>query len=125
MIEERICPISLRHHPQWFLAREHHFNQIKDVSSLIHQIQLAVHDDLLHLAKSAILDQISKPDHLLAVSALVRNYKACSRIVCRRHHLLTEAGLRHEKDLDSNLVEPAIYRFLYLIKKHKFVLVKT
>jgi phenylalanyl-tRNA synthetase beta chain len=35
-----------------------------------------------------------------------------------RHNLLTEAGIRHEKELDPNMVESAIGRFLYLIKKY-------
>lgn len=35
-----------------------------------------------------------------------------------RHNLLTEAGIRHEKELDPNMVESAIGRFLYIIKKY-------
>ena len=35
-----------------------------------------------------------------------------------RHNLLTEAGIRHEKELDPNMVEGAIGRFLYIIKKY-------
>ena len=35
-----------------------------------------------------------------------------------RHNLLTEAGIRHEKELDPNMVETAIGRFLYFIKKY-------
>lgn len=35
-----------------------------------------------------------------------------------RHSLLTESGIRHEKDLDPNLVDIAIGRFLYLIRKY-------
>ncbi|HET7098773.1 MAG TPA: phenylalanine--tRNA ligase subunit beta [Patescibacteria group bacterium] len=35
-----------------------------------------------------------------------------------RHNLLTEAGLRHEKDLDPNMVSGAIERFLYLVQKY-------
>lgn len=35
-----------------------------------------------------------------------------------RHNLLTEAGIRHEKDLDPNLVSLAFARFLYLLKKN-------
>jgi len=37
-----------------------------------------------------------------------------------RHNLLTEAGIRHEKDLDPNMVEGALGRFLYFIKKYKW-----
>ncbi len=37
-----------------------------------------------------------------------------------RHNLLTEAGIRHEKDLDPNMVDVAIGRFLYFIKKYKW-----
>ena len=33
-----------------------------------------------------------------------------------KHNLLTEAGIRHEKDLDPNMVEGAIARFIYFIK---------
>lgn len=35
-----------------------------------------------------------------------------------RHNLLTEAGIRHEKELDPNMVEGAIGRFLYIVKKY-------
>lgn len=35
-----------------------------------------------------------------------------------RHNLLTEAGIRHEKELDPNMVEIAIGRFLSIIKKY-------
>lgn len=37
-----------------------------------------------------------------------------------RHNLLTEAGIRHEKDLDPNMVDVAIARFLYFIKKYNW-----
>jgi phenylalanyl-tRNA synthetase beta chain len=37
-----------------------------------------------------------------------------------RHGLLTEAGIRHEKDLDPNMVIPAIERFLYFVKKYNW-----
>ena len=37
-----------------------------------------------------------------------------------RHGLLTEAGIRHEKQLDPNLVETAIGRFLYLLQKNNW-----
>ncbi len=37
-----------------------------------------------------------------------------------RHNLLTEAGIRHEKDLDPNMVDVAIGRFLYFVKKYKW-----
>ncbi|KKQ98760.1 MAG: Phenylalanine-tRNA ligase beta subunit [Candidatus Woesebacteria bacterium GW2011_GWB1_39_12] len=37
-----------------------------------------------------------------------------------RHNLLTDAGIRHEKNLDPNLVEFGIYRFLELIKENKW-----
>jgi len=35
-----------------------------------------------------------------------------------RHNLLTEAGIRHEKELDPNMVDNALGRFLFLLKKH-------
>jgi len=35
-----------------------------------------------------------------------------------RHNLLTEAGIRHEKELDPNMVADALGRYLYLIKKY-------
>jgi phenylalanyl-tRNA synthetase beta chain len=45
------------------------------------------------------------------------NYdRANIRRTVYRHNLLTEAGIRHEKELDPNLVEIAIGRFLYLLK---------
>lgn len=37
-----------------------------------------------------------------------------------RHNLLTEAGIRHEKELDPNMVNIAIGRFLYLVKKYNW-----
>lgn len=37
-----------------------------------------------------------------------------------RLNLLTEAGIRHEKELDPNMVATSIARFLYLIKKHNW-----
>ena len=37
-----------------------------------------------------------------------------------RHKLFTQAGIRHEKDLDPNMVTPAIERFLYLVKKYNW-----
>ncbi len=37
-----------------------------------------------------------------------------------RHNLLTEAGIRHEKDLDPNMVETALGHFLYFIKKYNW-----
>lgn len=37
-----------------------------------------------------------------------------------RHNLLTDAGIRHEKELDPNLVEYALGRFLYLIQKNNW-----
>ncbi len=35
-----------------------------------------------------------------------------------RHNILTDAGIRHEKELDPTLVEFGIYRFLELIKEN-------
>ncbi len=49
------------------------------------------------------------------------NYNRASiRKTIYRHNLLTESGLRQEKELDPNLVEMALGRFLYLIKKNKW-----
>jgi phenylalanyl-tRNA synthetase beta chain len=49
------------------------------------------------------------------------NYdRANIRKTVYRHKLLTDAGIRHEKELDPTMVESAIGRFLYLIKKHKW-----
>ena len=42
------------------------------------------------------------------------------RRTVHRHYLLTDAGIRHEKELDSNLVEEGIKRFLYLLKKYNW-----
>ena len=44
--------------------------------------------------------------------------QASIRRTVYRHNLLTEAGIRHEKELDPNTVETAIGRFLYLIKEN-------
>lgn len=47
------------------------------------------------------------------------NYdRANIRKTVYRHNLLTEAGIRHEKELDPNMVETAIGRFLFLIKQY-------
>ncbi|MEK7550489.1 MAG: phenylalanine--tRNA ligase subunit beta [Patescibacteria group bacterium] len=49
------------------------------------------------------------------------NYnRANIRRMIYRHKLLTEAGIRHEKNLDPNIVDLAISRFLYLIKKYNW-----
>jgi len=49
------------------------------------------------------------------------NYdRANIRRTVYRHNLLTEAGIRHEKELDPNMVENAIGRFLYIIKKYSW-----
>jgi phenylalanyl-tRNA synthetase beta chain len=42
------------------------------------------------------------------------------RRTVHRHNLLTDAGIRHEKKLDPNLVEVGIKRFLYLLEKNKW-----
>ena len=42
------------------------------------------------------------------------------RRTIHKHNLLTDAGIRHEKELDPNLVEVGIYRFLQLIKENKW-----
>ncbi len=47
------------------------------------------------------------------------NYdRANIRRTIHRHNLFTDAGIRHEKDLDPNLVSDGINRFLYLIEKN-------
>lgn len=47
------------------------------------------------------------------------NYdRASIRKTIYRHKLLTESGIRQEKELDPNMVESAIGRFLYLIQKN-------
>lgn len=49
------------------------------------------------------------------------NYdRANIRRSIHRLNLLTDAGIRHEKDLDPNLVESGIYRFLELLKENKW-----
>jgi len=47
-------------------------------------------------------------------------HQANIRRTCRRHNLMTEAGIRHEKNLDSNLVDQAIKRFCYLVKANNW-----
>lgn len=39
---------------------------------------------------------------------------------CQRHKLITEAGIRHEKELDPNLVELGIKRFLQIFKENSW-----
>lgn len=49
------------------------------------------------------------------------NYdRANIRRTVYRHNLLTDAGIRHEKELDPNMVDFAIGRFLYFIKKYNW-----
>lgn len=49
------------------------------------------------------------------------NYERANiRRTVYRHMLLTDAGIRHEKELDPNMVEFAISRFLYFIKKYNW-----
>lgn len=52
------------------------------------------------------------------------NYdRANIRRSIHKHNLLTEAGIRHEKELDPNLVEAGIQRFIDLLQKNKWGLV--
>ncbi len=49
------------------------------------------------------------------------NYNRASiRKTIYRHNLLTESGIRQEKELDPNLVEMALGRFLYFIQKNNW-----
>ena len=60
----------------------------------------------------------SKTKNILLEAA---NYdRANIRRSVHRHSLFTEAGIRHEKELDPNLVSDGIYRFLYLLKQNKW-----
>lgn len=59
-----------------------------------------------------------KTNNILVEAA---NYdRANVRRSIRRHNLMTDAGIRHEKDLDPNLVEEAIRRFLQIIKENNW-----
>lgn len=42
------------------------------------------------------------------------------RRTVHRHNLFTEAGIRHEKNLDPNEVENAILRFVYLVEENSW-----
>lgn len=42
------------------------------------------------------------------------------RRTVHRHNLLTDAGIRHEKELDPNLVETGVQRYLYFIDKYNW-----
>lgn len=54
------------------------------------------------------------------------NYdRANVRRTIHKHNIFTEAGIRHEKELDPNLVELGIKRFLYLVSKHKWGSITT
>lgn len=54
------------------------------------------------------------------------NYERANiRKTVYRHMLLTDAGIRHEKELDPNTVDFAISRFLYFIQKYKWGEFKT
>lgn len=51
--------------------------------------------------------------------------RANIRRTVHRHNLLTDAGIRHEKELDPNLVETAFSRFIYLVKENGWGKVDT
>lgn len=54
------------------------------------------------------------------------NYdRANIRRTIYRHNLMTDAGIRHEKDLDPNMVPEAIYRFLELVKEYNWGKIET
>ncbi len=49
------------------------------------------------------------------------NYdRANIRRSIHKHNLLTESGIRHEKELDPNIVENGVYRFLELVHENKW-----
>jgi phenylalanyl-tRNA synthetase beta chain len=91
-------------------------------------------DDLVWANKEGVLSiagAIGEKEH--SISDLTKNIlveaasydRANIRRTIHRHNLLTDAGIRHEKELDPNLVEFAIYRFLEIIKKEDWGKIAT
>lgn len=86
-------------------------------------------DDLVWANKSGILSvagaigekhrSISKDTTRVLLEAASYD-RANIRRTIRRYNLLTEAGIRHEKELDPNLVEEALYRFLKILDDNKW-----
>lgn len=91
-------------------------------------------DDLVWATNDTILSvagAIGEKHHSISNSTKnilleAANYdQANIRRTVYRHKLLTDAGIRHEKELDPNMVGFAISRFLYFIKKYNWGEFKT
>ena len=91
-------------------------------------------DDLVWANSNGILSvagAIGEKDHSISVSTKNILLEAASydraniRRTIHRHNLLTDAGIRHEKELDPNLVDFAIHRFFEIIKKENWGKVST
>lgn len=77
--------------------------------------------DVLSVAGSIGEKYHSISDSTKNILVEAANYdRANVRRTVYRHMLLTDAGIRHEKELDPNMVEFAISRFLYFIKKYRW-----
>lgn len=75
--------------------------------------------DILSIAGAIGGKHHSISDNTKNILLEAANYdRANIRRTVHRHNLLTDAGIRHEKELDPNLVEIAIARYLYLIEKN-------
>ena len=86
-------------------------------------------DDLVWAKSNNILSvagSIGEKSHSISDSSKSILLEAASydraniRRTIYRHKLFTDAGIRHEKDLDPNMVSDAISRFLYFIKKYNW-----
>ncbi|MFA6074162.1 MAG: phenylalanine--tRNA ligase subunit beta [Candidatus Woesearchaeota archaeon] len=91
-------------------------------------------DDLVWATNDTILSvagAIGEKHHSISNSTKnilleAANYdQANIRRTVYRHKLLTDAGIRHEKELDPNMVGFAVSRFLYFIKKYNWGEFKT
>ena len=86
-----------------------------------HDLVWAKDDQILSVAGSIgeKYNSISETTKNILLEAA--NYdRANIRRTVYKHNLLTDAGIRHEKELDPNMVDFAIGRFLYFIKKYNW-----
>jgi phenylalanyl-tRNA synthetase beta chain len=91
---------------------------------------LSLHlEDLVWANKDSVISMagaIGEKHHSISKSTKnvlleAANYdRANIRRSIHRHNLFTDAGIRHEKDLDPNMVSNAIYRFLHLLTQNKW-----
>jgi phenylalanyl-tRNA synthetase beta chain len=93
--------------------------QDKDITLDSEDLVWAMGGTILSVAGAVGEKHHSVSDNTKNILLEAANYERSNiRRTVYRHNLLTEAGIRHEKELDPNLVETAIGRFLYLLKEN-------